>query len=204
MSEILEDIEYVDPNPASIIESLRSIGYTLETAIADLIDNSITANANAIDIYSPFNGTNTKIFILDDGIGMSESTLIEAMRLGTNGPSVKRSKKDLGRFGLGLKTATFSQCKRLLLFYLLILRGGSRLPNLCILVCQALIKWRGVEVTVALEVTLYYDYMVTRFILDILRGDENDNMLLPMLCNLFISHRDITFYIAGINNILCF
>ena len=94
--------------------------------------------------------------------------------------------------------------QRLLLFYLLILRGGSRLPNLCILVCQALIKWRGVEVTVALEVTLYYDYMVTRFILDILRGDENDNMLLPMLCNLFISHRDITFYIARINNILCF
>lgn len=94
--------------------------------------------------------------------------------------------------------------QHLLLFYLPILRGGSQLPNLCILVCQALIKQRGVEVTVALEVTLCYDYMVIRFILDILRGDENDNMLLPMLCNLFISHRGITFYIAGINNILCF
>ena len=49
----INNIEYIDPNPASIIESLRSIGYTLETAIADLIDNSITANAKTISIDSP-------------------------------------------------------------------------------------------------------------------------------------------------------
>ena len=108
-----EEVEYVEPNPASIIESLRSIGYTMETAIADLIDNSITAQATTINIDSPFLGANTKIFILDDGIGMSEQTLVEAMRLGSTSASLKRSPKDLGRFGLGLKTATFSQCKRL-------------------------------------------------------------------------------------------
>ena len=108
-----EEVEYVEPNPASIIESLRSIGYTMETAIADLIDNSITAQATTINIDSPFSGANTKIFILDDGIGMSEQTLVEAMRLGSTSASLKRSPKDLGRFGLGLKTATFSQCKRL-------------------------------------------------------------------------------------------
>ena len=70
----IHNFEYIDPNPASIIESLRSIGYTLETAIADLIDNSITANAKTISIDSPFNGSETKIFILDDGDGMDEQT----------------------------------------------------------------------------------------------------------------------------------
>jgi len=72
-----EEVEYIEPNPASIIESLRSIGYTMETAIADLIDNSITAQATTINIDSPFSGANTKIFILDDGIGMSEQTIGE-------------------------------------------------------------------------------------------------------------------------------
>ncbi len=114
MAELIdEQIEYVEPNPAVIVESLRSIGYTMETAIADLIDNSITAQAKTINIDSPFLGTKTKIYILDDGIGMSEQTLVEAMRLGSNSASQKRSPRDLGRFGLGLKTATFSQCKRL-------------------------------------------------------------------------------------------
>lgn len=108
----IENMELVEPNPASIIASLRSIGYSLETAIADLIDNSITANAKTIDIDSPFNGTNSKIYIMDDGCGMSEKTLVEAMRLGSTSPYVQRSKKDLGRFGLGLKTATFSQCRK--------------------------------------------------------------------------------------------
>lgn len=108
-----EYYDEINPSPASIVESLRSIGYSLETAVADLIDNSITANAKTIDIDSPFCGADTKIMILDDGDGMDENTLIEAMRLGSHSPSMQRSKKDLGRFGLGLKTATFSQCKRL-------------------------------------------------------------------------------------------
>lgn len=113
MAENVDEIEYIEPNPASIIESLRSIGYTMETAIADLIDNSITAGARNINIDSPFLGSDTKIYILDDGSGMSEQTLVEAMRLGSASASLKRSPKDLGRFGLGLKTATFSQCKKL-------------------------------------------------------------------------------------------
>jgi hypothetical protein len=51
--------------------------------------------------------------MLDNGTGMSEIELIEAMRLATQNPEDKRDKKDLGRFGLGLKTASFSQCKKL-------------------------------------------------------------------------------------------
>lgn len=112
MAEI-ENLEYLEPNPGAMVESLRSIGYTLETAVADLIDNSITAKASRIDIDSPFQGSDTKIYILDNGEGMSEVRLVEAMRLGSFSPSLKRKRKDLGRFGLGLKTATFSQCKRL-------------------------------------------------------------------------------------------
>ena len=109
----LNNFEDLNPNPGALIASLRSIGYTLDTAIADLIDNSITAHASIINIDSPFLGSDTKIFISDNGDGMSEECLVEAMRLGNTPPSEKRKKNDLGRFGLGLKTATFSQCKRL-------------------------------------------------------------------------------------------
>lgn len=113
MTTEFEDTEVINPSPSSLIASLRSMGYSLETAIADLIDNSITAGARNVDINSPFCGQETKIYILDDGEGMSEERLVEAMRLGSCSPYTERSKKDLGRFGLGLKTATFSQCKRL-------------------------------------------------------------------------------------------
>ena len=109
----INDYEVVEPNASSIIESLRAIGYSLETAVADLIDNSITAGASSICIDSPFKSTDTKLFILDNGCGMDESTLKEAMKLGSSSPSDLRSTFDLGRFGLGLKTASFSQCKRL-------------------------------------------------------------------------------------------
>lgn len=104
----------INPKASSIVSSLRSIGYSLETAIADIIDNSITAQAKTIDINSVFEGENTKITIMDDGIGMAENTLVEAMRLGSTSPNEKRELSDLGRFGLGLKTASFSQCKRLI------------------------------------------------------------------------------------------
>lgn len=113
LMEEIEEFEVVDPSPASIVESLRAIGYSLETAIADLIDNSITAGASVVCIDSPYNGADTKLFLLDNGSGMNEETLKNAMKLGSYSPSLQRSKKDLGRFGLGLKTASFSQCKRL-------------------------------------------------------------------------------------------
>lgn len=102
----INDYEVVEPNASSIIESLRAIGYSLETAVADLIDNSITAGASSICIDSPFKGNDTKLFILDNGCGMDESTLKEAMKLGSSSPSDVRSTFDLGRFGLGLKTAS--------------------------------------------------------------------------------------------------
>ncbi|RWX02205.1 ATP-binding protein [Flavobacterium cerinum] len=104
--------ETVRPNVGHFIDSLREIGYSTEVAVADLIDNSITAESSEVKIYAV---TKPDIYfaILDNGRGMSESALIEAMRLASTSPSDIRAKNDLGRFGLGLKTASFSQCKKL-------------------------------------------------------------------------------------------
>ena len=103
----------IPPNPSPLIESLRDLGYSLGTALADIIDNSITAGAKRIRIFSNPSADNPMIGILDDGTGMSETVLFEAMRLGTRSPLEVRDQSDLGRFGLGLKTASFSQCRKL-------------------------------------------------------------------------------------------
>ena len=101
--------EIVNPNVSNFIKSLRDIGYTFEIAVADILDNSITANASYIEIYA-IPKPQIKFEILDNGTGMAEPDLIEAMRLASKDPNDERNKRDLGRFGLGLKTASFSQC----------------------------------------------------------------------------------------------
>jgi hypothetical protein len=85
----------------------------LSTAIADIIDNSISAKANEITIEYKWSGQDSFISIFDNGVGMNKDELILAMTPGSKDPEVERSQKDLGRFGMGLKTASFSQCKRL-------------------------------------------------------------------------------------------
>jgi hypothetical protein len=92
---------------------LRGVGYSLETAIADLIDNSIAAGAKTVDVQLDWNDGQPLVSILDDGNGMPEDRLVEAMRFGGIGPDAARSTTDLGRFGLGLKTASLSQCRQL-------------------------------------------------------------------------------------------
>lgn len=101
------------PRASILIESLRDIGYTLETALADVIDNSISAKASTIHLLFDTSSSEVSIGVLDDGIGMTEADLFAAMRLGSRSPSDQRDNSDLGRFGLGLKTASFSQCRRL-------------------------------------------------------------------------------------------
>jgi hypothetical protein len=88
---------------------MRAFGYSLPAAIADLIDNSITAGASTIHVRTEWAGEGSWISVEDDGRGMSEDVLVEAMRLGSRSPREERSPDDLGRFGLGLKTAAFSQ-----------------------------------------------------------------------------------------------
>lgn len=101
------------PHASSLIQSLRDIGYSCETALADIIDNSITAGARRVEILSDVDGGDPALAVLDDGMGMSLAELIEAMRPGSRNPLAERAGHDLGRFGLGLKSASFSQCKRL-------------------------------------------------------------------------------------------
>lgn len=105
--------EIAKPNPKSTVNSYRSFGYNLSTAIADIVDNSISANANEITINYKWKGQDSFIFIKDDGNGMNRDELVLAMTPGSKDPDEERSENDLGRFGMGLKTASFSQCKRL-------------------------------------------------------------------------------------------
>ncbi|GAB2727408.1 ATP-binding protein [Nocardia thraciensis] len=105
--------EVVEPRAESLVESLRAFGYATETAVADLVDNSITAGATTVDVRLRWAGNESWIAIADDGRGMDGERLREAMRPGTTSPSTMRDPGDLGRFGLGLKTASFSQGRRL-------------------------------------------------------------------------------------------
>lgn len=100
------------PEPLALMESTRSIGYSTATAIADIIDNSLAAGATRIDIrYSPDSAP--YIAILDNGSGMDRESIELAMQYGGRSPLDTRDSHDLGRFGLGLKTASLSQCDRL-------------------------------------------------------------------------------------------
>ena len=98
------------PYAPTLIESTRAIGYSLETAVADIIDNSIAANAKDV-IINFFPIDDAYITILDNGKGMTEEEIDVAMLYGSKNPIEERGEKDLGRFGLGLKTASLSQCR---------------------------------------------------------------------------------------------
>jgi hypothetical protein len=104
---------HLPPSAASLTASLRDLGYSLETAVADLIDNSISADATDIQIFCDLSRSAPVLVIADNGRGMAEDEVIAAMRHGATDPRKERGPKDLGRFGLGLKTASFSQCRRL-------------------------------------------------------------------------------------------
>jgi hypothetical protein len=96
-----------------MLESLRGLGYAPATAIADLIDNSIAANSSEVSIHLEWAGPESWVRIIDDGAGMDDAALEAGMRLGARDPRAERTSGDLGRFGLGLKTASFSQARRL-------------------------------------------------------------------------------------------
>ena len=99
------------PDPARTIEGLRDTGYRFETAIADIIDNSIAAEATTVDLKASmdFRG-NIRVSIADNGIGMSRDGLIKAMRYGS---PERPDPSSLGKFGMGLKTASTAFCRKL-------------------------------------------------------------------------------------------
>jgi len=110
-AEAAEGLE-LPPLAPSLMQSLRALGYSVDAAIADLIDNSIAAASDSVSVE--FAATpEPYVAVIDDGQGMDEDTLVEAMRFGSRDPREARSEGDLGRFGLGMKTASLSQCRRL-------------------------------------------------------------------------------------------
>lgn len=100
------------PIAVNMLESFRAVGYSMEAAVADILDNSISAGAKNVWIDFDWNGANTTFSLKDDGCGMTNNELINAMRPGSKDPNEERDINDLGRFGLGLKTASFSQCRK--------------------------------------------------------------------------------------------
>lgn len=98
------------PSARRLMESLRDIGYDLPAAVADLVDNSLDANACSVAIDLSHDRDGGWVRIADDGVGMAEGELDEAMRYGS---SRSYDDRHLGHFGLGLKTASLSQCRRL-------------------------------------------------------------------------------------------
>lgn len=100
----------VAPSARRLTRSLRDIGYSFESAIADLVDNSVAAGSTKVQVEIVFEGKSSYIRIVDDGLGMTEASIDEAMRFGTRRAY---DHGELGRYGLGLKTATLSQARRL-------------------------------------------------------------------------------------------
>ncbi|MGN6251393.1 MAG: ATP-binding protein [Marmoricola sp.] len=100
----------VAPSAARLTGSLRDIGYDFPTAVADLVDNSIAAGSSRVNVYTQFEPNGSYVLISDDGSGMTEAGLIEALRFGSRR---QYQTNELGRFGLGLKTGSFSQCRKL-------------------------------------------------------------------------------------------
>lgn len=104
-------VKETPPFAPVLMESTRAMGYSLEAAVADIIDNSIAASAGEVNVFfSPYDAV-PYVAILDDGTGMNADQIDDAMRYGSQSSLNVRDEQDLGRFGLGLKTASLSQCR---------------------------------------------------------------------------------------------
>lgn len=95
----------------ALMFGLRSMGYSFSTAVADIIDNCIPAEATRIDVYSDPLAATPFFCVLDNGHGMNRKKLDNAMLPGSNRADIPDSEIELGRFGLGLKSASLSQCR---------------------------------------------------------------------------------------------
>lgn len=101
------------PDPISLLESNRNLGYSIEEAISDLIDNSISVKSTLISFELNWNEGRPYFILIDNGWGMSNmgNELVNSFRLGSKNPLDKRDPLDLGRFGYGMKTASLSQAR---------------------------------------------------------------------------------------------
>ena len=119
----MQQYEDVTPNPEYLIKSIAEQGYSLESALADLIDNSISAHASQVEVLIKTDHEPFTLYLADNGDGMDEETLKLSMHFPSNSPDNNRDRSDLGRFGLGMKTASFSQTRK---FTVLARKKGSK------------------------------------------------------------------------------
>lgn len=101
------------PTADILMMSMRAMGYSFESAIADIVDNSISAEAKQVSLRFAIDPSRLHVAICDDGYGMTSEELFDAMKYGSEQKRDGRSESDLGRFGLGLKAASLSQCRKL-------------------------------------------------------------------------------------------
>lgn len=101
------------PTADILMMSMRAMGYSFESAIADIVDNSISADAKKVSLRFAIDPLDLYVAICDDGYGMTANELFDAMKYGSEQKREGRSDNDLGRFGLGLKAASLSQCRKL-------------------------------------------------------------------------------------------
>ncbi|WP_290149502.1 ATP-binding protein, partial [uncultured Parasutterella sp.] len=112
--KIMESV-HMPPEAFPMLNSMRAIGYSFETAVADIIDNSVAAQATDIKLLTEQDPNKESILaIIDNGCGMTSVELLNALKHACTNPTLQRGKDDLGRFGLGLKTASLSQCRNLI------------------------------------------------------------------------------------------
>jgi hypothetical protein len=97
------------PNPSRLVQALRELGYDNYASVLDLLDNCIDAEASEIRIQAVEEDGDVVISILDNGKGMDAETLSEALRLGSE---TDREPGDLGKFGMGLVTASIALGQR--------------------------------------------------------------------------------------------
>lgn len=101
------------PKAKYLMGSMRHMGYSFVDATADVMDNSVSAGCKIIRLLFPANPDHIYVGILDDGHGMSSQELFRAMCYGSQANEKERSENDLGRYGLGMKSASLSQCRKM-------------------------------------------------------------------------------------------
>ena len=140
----------LEPDPARVMEGLRDTGYDFNMAMADLVDNCIAANATVVKVYlNPMPNSDLKLYIADNGCGMTMEGLMNAMRYGSNR---RADASSLGKFGLGLKTASTAFCRSLSL-----LSRGS--DGECNKVCWDLDEISKINKWKLLQPAITYDEM---------------------------------------------
>lgn len=111
--EKVNNLKKNQPAADVLMVSMRAMGYSFESAVADILDNSISAHATEIKLKFPVEPTECYVAICDNGDGMTKNELFDAMKYGSESKRNGRADDDLGRFGLGMKSASLSQCRRL-------------------------------------------------------------------------------------------